>query len=146
MPWLGRASTAISLRPDELCRAALMELDWIITGTGTGTGAVPDEKDAERLAQRNGFRGSVWETRAGTAELKTPTLRKGSLPCVVEFRRVAEQAPVGGHSGSLYPWHASRLVDDLVKFAGMCPSGAALELTTSRFVLAEKYLPELRIL
>ena len=51
----------------------LMELD-----VGSKTGAAWGEKSAERLAQRNGYRDRVWETRAGTIELRIPKLRKGS--------------------------------------------------------------------
>lgn len=43
----------------------LMELQ-----VGALTGAEYGEKDAERLAQRNGYRDPDWETRAGTVELK----------------------------------------------------------------------------
>jgi putative transposase len=51
----------------------LMELE--IQGlTGAGYG----ERTADRLAQRNGYRDRVWETRAGTVELRIPKLRKGS--------------------------------------------------------------------
>ena len=42
----------------------LMELE-----VGALTGAGYGEKDAERLAQRNGYRDRDWETRAGTVEL-----------------------------------------------------------------------------
>ena len=36
------------------------------------TGAAYGEKNPERLAQRNGYRDRVWETRAGTVELRIP--------------------------------------------------------------------------
>jgi hypothetical protein len=39
---------------------------------GGKTGAAWGEKSAERLAQRNGYRDRVWETRAGTIELAYP--------------------------------------------------------------------------
>lgn len=43
-----------------------------LTGAGFG------EKRPERLAKRNGYRERDWETRAGTVELRIPTLRKSS--------------------------------------------------------------------
>lgn len=45
---------------------------------GALTGAAYGEKSPERLVRRNGYRDRVWETRAGTVELRIPKLRKGS--------------------------------------------------------------------
>ena len=60
---------------------------------GSKTGAALGEKSAERLAQRNGYRERVWETRAGTIELHIPELRKGSyFTGILEPRRLAEKA------------------------------------------------------
>jgi transposase-like protein len=49
----------------------LMELE-----VGGLTGAGWGEKSLERLVQRNGYRDRVWETRAGTVELRIPKLRR----------------------------------------------------------------------
>ena len=40
------------------------------------TGAGHSERSPERINQRNGYRERVWETRAGTVELRIPMLRK----------------------------------------------------------------------
>ncbi|CAM3790081.1 Mutator family transposase [Roseateles saccharophilus] len=56
-------------------------------------GAGYDEKSAERINSRNGFRDRTWETRAGSVELKIPKLRQGSyFPEFLEPRRTAEKA------------------------------------------------------
>ena len=66
----------------------LMELE-----VGALTGAAHGEKSPLRLARRNGYRGRDWETRAGTVELRIPTLQKGSyFPGFLEPRRMAEKA------------------------------------------------------
>src|SRR5215210_7614971 len=66
----------------------LMELE-----VGGLTGAGYGEKSTDRLVQRNGYRDRIWETRAGTVELRIPKLRKGSyFPGFLEPRRLAEKA------------------------------------------------------
>ena len=51
------------------------------------------ERSPERLNSRNRYRERLWETRAGSVELKMPKLRKGSyFPGFLEPRRTAEKA------------------------------------------------------
>jgi transposase-like protein len=58
-------------------------------------GMRPSHKIPARTNHRNGFRERLWETRAGTVELKIPKLRKGSyFPAFLEPRRTAEKALV----------------------------------------------------
>ena len=42
------------------------------------TGAAFGERSPDRLVQSNSYRDRIWETRAGTVELRIPKLRKGS--------------------------------------------------------------------
>jgi putative transposase len=51
------------------------------------------ERSPERLNSCNGYRERLWETRAGSVDLKIPKLRKGSyFPGFLEPRRTAEKA------------------------------------------------------
>ena len=93
----------------------LMELD--VAGR---TGAAWGEKTPERRVQRNGYRERVWETRAGTVELRIPKLRKGSyFPGFLEPRRMAEKALTAVVQEAYIQGVSTRSVDDLVKAMGM---------------------------
>src|SRR5262245_58705515 len=93
----------------------LMELE-----VESQTGAAYGEKNPERLAQRNGYRERVWETRAGTVELRIPKLRKGSyFPGFLEPRRLAEKALAAVVQEAYVHGVSTRSVDDLVKAMGM---------------------------
>jgi putative transposase len=84
------------------------------------TGAAYGEKDPERLAQRNGYRGRIWETRAGTVELRIPKLRKGSyFPSFLEPRRMAEKVLTAVVQEAYIQGVSTRAVDDLVQAMGM---------------------------
>ena len=43
-------------------------------------GAGYGERSPERTNSRNGYRDRMWDTRAGTVELKIPKVRAGSYP------------------------------------------------------------------
>ena len=93
----------------------LMELE-----VGGLTGAAWGEKSAERMVQRNGYRDRVWETRAGTVELRIPKLRRGSyFPGFLEPRRLAEKALTAVIQEAYIQGVSTRSVDDLVKALGM---------------------------
>jgi putative transposase len=92
----------------------LMELD--VEGL---TGAAHGERRPDRLNHRNGYRDRVWETRAGTVELRIPKLRKGSyFPGFLEPRRMAEKALAAVVQEAYVHGVSTRSVDDLVKAMG----------------------------
>jgi putative transposase len=83
-------------------------------------GAGYDEKSAERVNSRNGFRDRSWETRTGTVALKIPKLRSGSyFPGFLEPRRTAEKALAAVIQEAYVHGVSARSVDDLVKAMGM---------------------------
>src|SRR6202166_2140156 len=93
----------------------LMEME-VAALTGAGHG----EKSPERLVQRNGYRARDWETRAGTAELRIPKLRKGSYsPGFLDPRRLAEKALTAVIQEAYIQGVSTRSVDELVRAMGM---------------------------
>ncbi|MCP5112793.1 MAG: IS256 family transposase, partial [bacterium] len=93
----------------------LMELEAQgLTGAGHG------ERSPDRINHRNGYRDRVWQTRAGTIELKIPKLRKGSyFPSFLEPRRMAEKALTAVIQEAYIQGVSTRSVDDLVQAMGM---------------------------
>jgi putative transposase len=93
----------------------LMELD--VEGR---CGAAFGERSAERSNSRNGYRERLWETRAGSVELKIPKLRQGSyFPGFLEPRRTAEKALAAVIQEAYIQGVSTRSVDELVKAMGM---------------------------
>jgi transposase-like protein len=84
------------------------------------TGAAHGERSPERINSRNGFRDRIWETRAGSVELRIPKLRKGSyFPGFLEPRRLAEKALTAVIQEAYVQGVSTRSVDDLVQAMGM---------------------------
>ena len=78
------------------------------------------ERSAERANSRNGYRERLWETRAGSVDLKIPKLRKGSyFPGFLEPRRTAEKAMAAVIQEAYIQGVSTRSVDELVKAMGM---------------------------
>jgi putative transposase len=93
----------------------LMELE--VEGA---TGPAHGERSPERINQRNGYRDRLWETRAGTVELRIPKLRKGTcFAGFLEPRWLAEKALTAVVQEAYVHGVSTRSVDDLVKAMGM---------------------------
>jgi len=83
------------------------------------TGA-PYGESQDRLVQRNGYRERIWETRAGSVELRIPKRRKGSyFPGFLEPRRTAEKALAVVVQEAYVQGVSTRSVDDLVQAMGI---------------------------
>jgi putative transposase len=83
-------------------------------------GAGYGERTDERNNSRNGYRDRVWETRAGSIDLRIPKLRRGSyFPGFLEPRRTAEKALVAVIQEAYIQGVSTRSVDELVKAMGM---------------------------
>jgi putative transposase len=93
----------------------LMELD-----TEGLCAAAYGERNPERANSRNGYRERLWETRAGSVDLKIPKLRKGSyFPGFLEPRRTGEKALAAVIQEAYIQGVSTRSVDELVKAMGM---------------------------
>jgi len=78
------------------------------------------ERSPERQNSRNGYRERLWETRAGSVNVKIPKLRSGSyFPPFLEPRRTAEKALTAVIQEAYIQGISTRSVDDLVKAMGM---------------------------
>lgn len=83
-------------------------------------GAEFGSRTDDRMNSRNGYRERLWETRAGSVDLKIPKLRKGSyFPAFLEPRRTAEKALVAVVQEAYIQGVSTRSVDNLVQAMGM---------------------------
>lgn len=84
-------------------------------------GAEYDEKaPSSRQNSRNGYRERMWDTRAGSIDLRIPKLRRGSyFPEFLEPRRTAERALAAVIQEAYVQGISTRSVDELVKALGM---------------------------
>src|SRR5512145_645831 len=83
-------------------------------------GAAFGERSPERSNSRNGYRDRLWETRAGSVDLKIPKLRSGSyFPGFLEPRRLAEKALSAVIQEAYVHGVSTRSVDELVQAMGM---------------------------
>ena len=83
-------------------------------------GAEYNERSDDRSNSRNGYRDRLWETRAGSIDLRIPKLRRGSyFPGFLEPRRTAEKALIAVVQEAYIQGVSTRSVDELVKSMGM---------------------------
>jgi len=84
------------------------------------TGAEYGVRTADRANSRNGYRDRLWETRAGSVELRIPKLRRSTyFPAFLEPRRTAEKALVAVIQEAYIQGVSTRSVDQLVQAMGM---------------------------
>jgi putative transposase len=83
-------------------------------------GAEYGARTPDRANRRNGYRERLWETRAGSVDLKIPKLRRGSyFPGFLEPRRTAEKALMAVVQEAYIQGVSTRSVDQLVQAMGM---------------------------
>src|SRR5215212_8367443 len=83
-------------------------------------GAGRHERSEGRTGQRNGYRERVWDTRAGSIELRVPRVRDGSyFPALLEPRTRAERALTAVIQEAYVQGVGTRRVDALVQALGM---------------------------
>ena len=83
-------------------------------------GASRHERSEGRSGHRNGYRERIWDTRAGTVELRVPRVRDGSyFPSPLEPRRRAERALSAVVQEAYVHGVSTRKVDELVRALGM---------------------------
>jgi putative transposase len=83
------------------------------------TGAAYGERTDDRANSRNGYRERLWETRAGSIDLRIPKLRRGSyFPGFREPRRTAEKALIAVVQEAYIQGVSTRSVDELVQAMG----------------------------
>jgi putative transposase len=83
-------------------------------------GAEYGERTEDRSNSRNGYRDRLWETRAGSIDLRIPKLRRGTyFPGFLEPRRTAEKALIAVVQEAYIQGVSTRSVDELVKSMGM---------------------------
>src|ERR1700741_760999 len=83
-------------------------------------GAGRDERSADRLNYRNGYRERSLDPRLGSLQLRIPKLRQGSyFPPFLESRKVSEKALVAVIQEAWIGGVSTRRVDELVQAMGL---------------------------
>jgi putative transposase len=83
-------------------------------------GAGRQERSADRLNYRNGYRERSLDTRLGSLQLRIPKLRQGSyFPPFLEPRKTAEKALVAVIQEAWIGGLSTRRVDELVQAMGL---------------------------